>query len=213
SIKQIFLNTLHVHIYIVGCGKNEVFDLCPPTCPPQECGVNPAVILCAPNPKPGSPECKPSCRCKDGYVRNDKRECVLPEQCPTCNGRNEQYEPCPTTCPPQTCESLKKDSSYNCPLRPTVCKGQCVCKPGFYRNKLNDCISEENCRKCFGPNEYFSCGGACDNVCATLDKQSQDNCPIINITCNNMCYCDKDYARDSNGTCIPIADCPRRGKY
>lgn len=158
-----------------------------------------------------------------------------------CNRPNEQYEPCPKKCPPQTCESLKKDAKYNCHKRPAVCRGQCMCKPGFYRNKLNTCISEENCSKtyvyiiahtsllillyavifiifakntqfsgkCLGPNEYFACGGACDNVCATLDQQSQDNCPIINITCNNMCYCDKGYAGNEKGVCIPIEDCPK----
>ncbi|KAJ2947173.1 hypothetical protein O0L34_g16531 [Tuta absoluta] len=62
--------------------------------------------------------------------------------------------------------------------------------------------------KCQGPHEYYSCGGACDNVCATLSQQNQTNCPIINIKCNEKCYCEKQYARDSNGVCIPISSCP-----
>lgn len=58
-----------------------------------------------------------------------------------------------------------------------------------------------------GPYEFYSCGGACDNVCATLDTINQINCPIINIKCNEMCYCETDYARAKNGTCIPIKQC------
>lgn len=61
--------------------------------------------------------------------------------------------------------------------------------------------------KCDGPHEYFSCGSACDNVCSLLHIQSQANCPIINIDCNRMCYCEEGYARDENNICIPIEDC------
>lgn len=59
-----------------------------------------------------------------------------------------------------------------------------------------------NCRA----NEIFSCGSACDTTCATLGE----TCPIINIKCNEMCYCIRGYARDSNHMCIPIRECPRK---
>lgn len=73
---------LQLCLCIAGCHReNEIFDLCPPTCPPQNCGVNQSIICFVPNPEPGSPLCKPSCRCKGGYLRNEKKECVLPEQC------------------------------------------------------------------------------------------------------------------------------------
>lgn len=58
-----------------------------------------------------------------------------------------------------------------------------------------------------GPHEFFSCGGACDNVCETIKKQNQTSCPIVNIKCNDMCYCEKNYARARNNTCIPIDKC------
>lgn len=66
--------------------------------------------------------------------------------------------------------------------------------------------------KCRGPHEYFSCGVACDNVCATLKEQNQTSCPNMNIDCNRMCYCEADYARDENNICIPIDQCPK-GMY
>ena len=67
--------------------------------------------------------------------------------------------------------------------------------------------------KCPGPNEFFDCGGACDNVCATLQEQNQTNCPIINIQCNSMCYCEKGYARNDKNICIPIDQCPRKYRF
>lgn len=62
---------------------------------------------------------------------------------------------------------------------------------------------------CNGGHEYYECGGACDNVCADLHIQNKTNCPIINIRCNDKCYCEDGYARDVNGKCIPIKDCPK----
>ncbi|GJQ86942.1 hypothetical protein Trydic_g20315 [Trypoxylus dichotomus] len=57
---------------------------------------------------------------------------------------------------------------------------------------------------CNRPNEIFACGSACQTTCRNLGKP----CPIINITCNERCYCKGGYARDDWGVCIPIKDCP-----
>ncbi|XP_059048364.1 antichymotrypsin-2-like [Achroia grisella] len=129
-----------------------------------------------------------------------------------CRGQNEIYDTCPPVCPPQTCEAIGK--TYYCPLIPVnktaiagYCKPACRCKPGYYRNLINQCISKNDCLKCTGPHEYFSCGVACDNVCATIKEQNQTNCPIINKTCNKKCYCEEGYARNANNTCIPIDQC------
>ncbi|KAF9417866.1 hypothetical protein HW555_005163 [Spodoptera exigua] len=152
-----------------------------------------------------------ACDCKKGFVYDEEQgKCVHPKNCiKKCTGKNEEYVSCPQTCPPQTCESIGK--VYHCPMRPINeedCKGACQCKEGYYRNKIGECISEKECKKCQGPHEYFSCGGACDNVCETIHEQNQTHCPIVNIQCNRMCYCEKGYARDKNNTCIPIEDCP-----
>ncbi|KAJ0180001.1 hypothetical protein K1T71_004592 [Dendrolimus kikuchii] len=128
-----------------------------------------------------------------------------------CTRPHEYYDPCPYNCPPQTCDSL--DRAYACPIGPVridgkvPCHGACRCKRGYYRNAIGECISEANCRKCSGPHEYFSCGVFCDNVCETLKEQNQTNCPIETFVCVKQCYCEKDYARAANGTCIPIPDC------
>ncbi|XP_060535695.1 inducible metalloproteinase inhibitor protein-like [Cylas formicarius] len=65
-----------------------------------------------------------------------------------------------------------------------------------------DCL---NCTA--GPNECYSCGIACQTTCATLGCP----CNIINIRCNDLCYCRNGFARDDLGTCIPVKDCPPRG--
>nr|XP_034824830.1 zonadhesin-like [Maniola hyperantus] len=188
------------------CGKNEVFDECPATCPPRTCDALGRAYKCAAPPTPGDPECEPGCRCADGYYRNKQGICVLESECLNCFGQNEMVG-CENTCSPQTCESIGK--KYNCPLQLAVCRLECRCKKDFLRNKIGQCISKEDCLKCTGPNEYFSCGGACDNVCSTLANQSQANCPIINVVCNPKCYCEEGYARDSNNTCVLISECPQ----
>ncbi|KAJ8732216.1 hypothetical protein PYW08_014946 [Mythimna loreyi] len=56
---------------------------------------------------------------------------------------------------------------------------------------------------CTRPNEHYECGSACQTECATLGQ----TCPIVNVRCNDACYCNQGYARDSSGTCIPVSQC------
>ncbi|PZC85306.1 hypothetical protein B5X24_HaOG201802 [Helicoverpa armigera] len=191
------------------CGENEKFSTCVNGgCEAQNCSQVGKPVPCV---RPA--KCRPGCLCAEGYLRADNGTCVPKDQCPPkCNGANEIYDPCPPRCPPQTCESIGQ--KYFCPLQLTEpssknCRGACRCKPNYFRNKIGECISAKNCQKCKGPNEYYSCGGACDNVCATLKEQNQTNCPIVNIKCNEMCYCEPGYARDNNNICIPIEKCPK----
>ncbi|KZC13061.1 PREDICTED: inducible metalloproteinase inhibitor protein-like [Dufourea novaeangliae] len=60
---------------------------------------------------------------------------------------------------------------------------------------------------CNRPHEFYDCGSACQTTCATLNQP----CPIINIRCNDDCYCKKGYARDCRDVCIPISKCPGKG--
>ncbi|XP_037934486.1 inducible metalloproteinase inhibitor protein-like [Teleopsis dalmanni] len=55
-------------------------------------------------------------------------------------------------------------------------------------------------------NEFYTCGGACQTECATLGEP----CLIVNIKCNDACYCKEGYARDANGRCIPIKKCSKK---
>ncbi|XP_030378787.1 cysteine-rich venom protein 6 [Scaptodrosophila lebanonensis] len=58
-------------------------------------------------------------------------------------------------------------------------------------------------RKC-GPNEsYLACGPSCQTECDTLGQP----CLIRHIRCPDGCYCNKGYARNPLGRCIPLANC------
>lgn len=61
---------------------------------------------------------------------------------------------------------------------------------------------------CTRPNEQYECGSACDTDCATLGEP----CPIVNIRCNDSCYCKDGFARDSTKNCIPIEQCPKNSE-
>ncbi|XP_052750912.1 zonadhesin-like isoform X2 [Galleria mellonella] len=192
------------------CGVHEVFSNCTNGgCSPRNCSQWGKPIPCI---KLDPSACKKGCVCENGYLRADNGTCIPDDQCPRCLGQNEVYNTCPLVCPPQTCEAIGK--TYYCPFVPAnrtaiegFCKPACRCQSGYYRNLIDQCISKEDCLKCTGPHEYFTCGGACDNVCATIKTQNQTHCPIINKTCNKKCYCEKGYARNANNVCIPIDHC------
>ncbi|XP_057651848.1 inducible metalloproteinase inhibitor protein [Diorhabda carinulata] len=59
-------------------------------------------------------------------------------------------------------------------------------------------------RRCKGPNEHYACGSACQTACETLGEP----CPIVNVRCNDDCFCNDGYARDDDGICIPQKKCP-----
>ncbi|CAK9824631.1 Inducible metalloproteinase inhibitor protein [Anthophora retusa] len=59
---------------------------------------------------------------------------------------------------------------------------------------------------CDRPHEIFACGSACQTTCANLGQP----CPIKNVRCNDACYCEDGYARNSKGMCIPISMCAGR---
>ncbi|KAL4719717.1 hypothetical protein ACJJTC_018107 [Scirpophaga incertulas] len=120
-------------------------------------------------------------------------------------GFNEEVR-CIKTCPGErTCRD--RFTRYICSFDLNPCVNRCYCKPGYYRNAIGQCITGNQCMQCSKPNEYYSCGGYCDNECSSIKYQNQTNCPIQNVVCNEKCYCDRGYARDSDGNCIPISQC------
>ncbi|CAL1686021.1 unnamed protein product [Lasius platythorax] len=61
--------------------------------------------------------------------------------------------------------------------------------------------------RCPKNEEFIKCGSPCQTTCSNLGKP----CTIINIRCNDACYCIKGYARsDNNNRCIPIKRCPKK---
>ncbi|KAL4707026.1 hypothetical protein ACJJTC_000453 [Scirpophaga incertulas] len=192
-------------------GKNEEYNSCPPLCPSDDCSQASLTGKCPLLGRIGIVlRCKPTCRCKKGYWRKNG-VCVPYAECkpkPSDCGINEERK-CIQPCPPQkSCDNRK--AVYFCPAVIRPCKSTCVCKPGYLRNAIGECITVAQCNKCSKPNEFYSCGSACDNECSTLGKQNRTNCPIINIKCNPKCYCKDGFARDSKGNCIPVDKCKQK---
>ncbi|XP_022816591.1 inducible metalloproteinase inhibitor protein-like [Spodoptera litura] len=128
-----------------------------------------------------------------------------------CNRPNEHYE-CGSSCQ-TTCAKL----GTACPIVNNRCKDDCYCNENYARDANGTCIPEAQCPQnstrtrrtrqvlqCNRPNEHYECGSSCQTTCATLGTA----CPIVNIRCKDDCYCNENYARDANGTCIPEAQCP-----
>ncbi|XP_018782776.1 PREDICTED: inducible metalloproteinase inhibitor protein-like [Bactrocera latifrons] len=63
-------------------------------------------------------------------------------------------------------------------------------------------------KSCPSHETYKPCGPSCQTECATLNEP----CLINYIRCPDGCYCDKGYARDANGACIPREKCPPKQK-
>ncbi|KAJ8732217.1 hypothetical protein PYW08_014947 [Mythimna loreyi] len=120
--------------------------------------------------------------------------------------QDEQLE-CVQPCPPEkTCRN--RHIAFSCLQTDEPCKNICACKPGLLRNAVGQCVTYEQCEMCDRENEYFECGSACDNECATLGVQNKTNCPIQNIVCNPKCYCEDGFARDDSGNCVAVEKCP-----
>ncbi|KAK9680402.1 Trypsin Inhibitor like cysteine rich domain [Popillia japonica] len=131
-----------------------------------------------------------------------------------CNRPHEEYA-CGSACQTE-CKTLGE----TCPIVNIKCNDACYCVEGYARNDKGKCIPISECPpkptsqikpiKCNRPHEYYDCGSACQTECKTLGEP----CPIVNIRCNNACYCVKGYARNDKGKCIPISKCPPKpSKY
>ncbi|XP_048005217.1 inducible metalloproteinase inhibitor protein-like [Leguminivora glycinivorella] len=122
------------------CDKGEVYIVCGPSCPKTCESRGDTCKLC-------SQQCVKGCFCANDTFRAQDGSCVTQEQCPprACTGENEVFDECPPTCPrTEKCENLwskKLCEEKNC------CTPQCRCKPGFYRNEQNQCISSQECIK------------------------------------------------------------------
>nr|XP_014092217.2 chymotrypsin-elastase inhibitor ixodidin [Bactrocera oleae] len=76
-----------------------------------------------------------------------------------------------------------------------VCSLAVLCAAQLGNNTPKSCPPHETCTPC---------GPSCQTICATLNEP----CLINYIRCPDGCYCDKGYARDANGACIPQEQCP-----
>ncbi|KAL7048838.1 hypothetical protein ACKWTF_003502 [Chironomus riparius] len=123
---------------ITACHKNETYS---------ECGQIASCEATCSKPLPYDMMCpaicKKGCYCKDRYVRNKNRKCILLEDCPDPEcGENEEFLKRYQLCTEPTCEHPR---TYYCGQQ---YKKGCFCQKGYVRNKEKKCIKLEEC-----PNE------------------------------------------------------------
>ncbi|CAG4958789.1 unnamed protein product [Parnassius apollo] len=193
-------------------GPNEELK-CVKSCPPAKTCRNRDILFnCIDN---STVVCKNECICKEGFYRNDKGGCVTSEMCDKtmCTGPNEELK-CVKSCPPaKTCRN--RDILFNCIDNATeVCKNECICKEGFYRNDKGGCVTSEMCDslKC-GINEVLvENPSPCSNQFCPESRESIIRpCPASisrDIKLPPRCECRFNYSRAKNGTCIPTEQCP-----
>ncbi|CAO1396939.1 unnamed protein product [Diamesa tonsa] len=191
---------------------NSTFNSCGTSCEATCDNQNP--MIC---PK----ICVAGCFCNKGFIKESSGICIKIEKCPisTCKDPNSEHNTCGSSCRcddrnsyanecGSACEASCKNPNPKGPC-PDVCVRGCFCKPGFLKNDQGVCVPVEECPKPIEcpANEVFSCGSAaCEKSCGNIN----DTCDIVNIKCDDKCFCIEGYVRESgpNSTCIPVNTCP-----
>ncbi|CAI2353170.1 unnamed protein product [Caenorhabditis sp. 36 PRJEB53466] len=160
-----------------------------------------------------------SCHCSDGFVRFGRGLCTSilffgtffvvgclatwiqsVTSLPECQ-KNEKRVACGYDCEPQ-CGFSPNICSFEC--RPNVC----VCKDGFVRNTLNECVRRLECTaetsRCPEFEEFTECGSVCQPTC----EEPNPTAPCLYKRCvRNTCRCVPGYLRYS-GVCVAPEECP-----
>ncbi|CAG9785165.1 unnamed protein product [Diatraea saccharalis] len=192
------------------CNKcNEVYDSCPPVCPGQNCTDYLNKTKC-PKYRIGIVvPCKPACRCKQGYYRDSKGNCVSGEKCKdnVCSA-DEEYLDCPNaSCSPLTCNEVGYPKPNCGNSSSVICKPGCVCKNGKVRNKDGKCVPAKECPSCGGDKNAISgCGVNCGKKCSDLIRRN----PICPRICRlNACDCKDGFYYDADKKkCVKPNECP-----
>ncbi|XP_055698631.1 zonadhesin-like [Phlebotomus papatasi] len=159
-------------------GQNEVYSECGNHCR-DECNSEVCLTVC-----------EVGCFCQPGFSRKDG-VCVPTEECPPkCDGVNEEYTTCGSSCTEQ------------CGVRicPAICQTGCFCKPGHSRIQ-GVCTPTRDCPACGENEEYTYCGSGCTDPCETRGQNCLD-------ACREGCFCKEDHSRVTPGSpCVPDSQC------
>jgi hypothetical protein len=168
------------------------------------------------------------CFCKEGYLKNEKGECVRPQECdgqthhklnmqipsvgsfPTCPD-NEEFQACGSACAPD-CANPNPS-----PVCTKNCVIGCFCKQGHLRNSQSVCVPADKCdakentmlfayppemSQCKENEIFLRCGSACAPTCANPQPG-----PACTLQCVVGCFCKPGYLKNEQGVCVPSVQC------
>ncbi|CAH0407675.1 unnamed protein product [Chilo suppressalis] len=198
------------------CSKpNEVYDKCPQEsqCPRETCDDYLENSPCAKHRLGISVPCKPACKCKKGYYKDSKGNCVTPQKCEELACKpNEVFSNCSNAiCRAQDCKD--KGKPVPCPdLKPGACIRSCVCRENYLK-KNGVCVPQDQCvdtPTCPVGEVYKECPPVkCDADYCPQSRDSPQKCPIPKNCEKGRCVCGPNKKRDrKTGKCIPVAKCP-----
>lgn len=141
---------------------------------------------------------RPSCFCKDGYVRNSKNKCVSIEKC-DCDigskcGPHEVFQRSGYEC--ATCENYRE---AKCELKQ---RPGCFCREGYVRDRHFKCVPIEKCEVCGANEEFLELGSNC-LTCKNWKYPSE----CANAPKKPGCYCKENYVRNRKGECVLKDSC------
>ena len=139
-------------------------------------------------------------KCKRGFVRNISGDCVDYQECDSACDANEVYDTCSSD--ELTCLNYR---SALTPLSGNGCQPGCQCRENYVRNHLDGtCVLPSDCPvNCMESYEVPGCS-SCNRLCE--DPASMVDCSSCSQF--DVCVCDSGYARDGEGDCVQLADCP-----
>ncbi len=140
------------------CDEHEEYRPCNSRCG-QSCEFAGKQIVC-----PNRKFCVSACFCVEGYLKDSRGKCVLPED---CSSTEEPEEPETTIVPSTTMPECKENEAFSpcgdhcvelckppdaCTL---ACEFGCFCKSGFYRDEYGNCVPESGIPIYFYTNIYL----------------------------------------------------------
>lgn len=200
------------------CGPNAFFNECGSACAPTCKNPNPGPICTL--------QCVIGCFCNEGYLKNEKGECVRPQECdgqthhkiamqipsafPSCP-EHEEFQACGSACAPNCA------NPHPSPMCTKNCVIGCFCKSGYLRNAKGVCVPASQCEakenvqlfayppemtQCKENEIFLSCGSACAPTCANPHPG-----PACTLQCVIGCFCKPGFLKNSQGVCVPAEEC------
>ncbi|XP_017786989.1 PREDICTED: inducible metalloproteinase inhibitor protein-like [Nicrophorus vespilloides] len=166
------------------------------------------------------------CACEDGFLLDDKGNCIKEHQCPKVSKPiagtyvnqpivckpDAKYVGHVSSCAPSCANRHKKTS---CETFYQV--SGCACKRGLILDNDGNCIRKYQCpapikTKCEPNEELNKCANGCaianESICGVLIPSSKLTfgriCPKI---CKSICECKRGFARNKEYKCVPIKQC------